>query len=96
MVNGKPSSYARSTTDGKSTGKLAYQGRPKPRSRNFVSFNQSVDTEDEAIKDVLCLEVTGNLINVKAVSETSTSEPTVEYRNLDFVLAINVEIIIKN
>lgn len=55
-----------------------------------------MDTEDEAIKDLQCLEVTGNLINVKAVSKISTSEPIVEYRNLDFVLAINVEIIMEN
>lgn len=96
MVNGKPSPYAGSTTDGKGTGKLAYQGRPEPRSRDFVSFNQSMDTEDEALKDLQCLEVTGHLFNVKVVSETTSSEPIVEYRNLDFVQPINVEIIMEN
>lgn len=42
------------------------------------------------------LEVTGNLFNVKAVSETSSSEPIVEYRNLDFVQPINVQITMEN
>lgn len=96
MVNDKPSSYAKSTTDRKGTGKLTYQCRFKPRSRNFVSFNQLVDTEDEAIKDLQCLEITGHLFNVKAVSETSSSEPIVVCRNLDFVQPINVEIIMEN
>lgn len=61
VENGKPSFLAKPIQSMKK--ELAYQGRPKAKSHNFVSFNQSVDMTSDRIGRFLCLSLFSNNID---------------------------------